>query len=71
MPGPQPCVIARERAAVHSCRPGMPGPYGRAPGSLTATTRSRAAAHSCGPGMPGPYSAEKNFPNPLDTPLFL
>ena len=49
----------------------MPGPYGRAPGSLTATTRSRAAAHSCGPGMPGPYNAAKNFPNPLDTPLFL
>ena len=79
----------------------MPGPYGRAPGSLTATTRSRvatasaalisqrsgpltaspageagrvygkAAAHRCGPGMPGPYSVAKNFPNPLDTPLFL
>ena len=46
MPGHQPCVTARERAAVHSCGPGMPGPYGRAPGSLTATTHSRAATAS-------------------------
>ena len=46
MPGPQPCVIARERAAVHSCGPGMPGPYGRAPGSLTGVTHSRAIAAS-------------------------
>ena|GEM_PF-4567642 len=46
MPGPQPCVTARERAAVHSCGPGMPGPYGRAPGSLTGVTHSRAIAAS-------------------------
>ena len=74
----------------------MPGPYGRAPGSLTATTRSRAATASsalisqragpltaspkgeagrvygkAAPALPGPYSAAKNFPNPLDTHLFL
>ena len=74
----------------------MPGPYGRAPGSLTATTRSRVATASAAlisqrsgpltaspageagrvygkavPALPGPYSAAKNFPNPLDTPLFL
>ena len=29
-----------------SCRPGMPGPYGRAPGSLTGVTSSRAATAS-------------------------
>ena len=46
MPGPQPCVTARERAAVHSCGPGLPGPYGRAPGSLTGVTYSRAIAAS-------------------------
>ena len=46
MPGPQPCVTARERAAVHSYGPGMPGPYGRAPGSLTGVTYSRAIAAS-------------------------